>query len=167
MPKQGDQPEQDEERDVLITPEGEELDLSIGGTMKLDASEYSPVTNKDRLSSLKYGLAGLLYILRREQSIQFATGLTVIVIIVGLWLNIGVLSWALLTLSLGAVWITECLNTAIEATINLESPDPHPMAKVGKDVAATASLIATVVFLIIVVLILLPRLLDRLALPGT
>ncbi|MCL4251470.1 MAG: diacylglycerol kinase family protein [Anaerolineae bacterium] len=166
MPKQGDQPERDEKPDVLITPEGEELDLSIGGTMKLDASEYSPVTNKDRFSSLKYGLAGLLYILRREQSIQFATGLTVIVIIVGLWLNIGVLSWALLTLSLGAVWITECLNTAIEATINLESPDPHPMAKVGKDVAATASLIATVVFLIIVVLILLPQLLDRLALPG-
>jgi len=159
--------EKNEERDVLVTPEGEELDLSIGGTMKLDASEYSPVKNKDRLSSLKYGLAGLLYILRREQSIQFATGLTIIVIVVGIWLNIGPLSWALLTLSLGAVWITECLNTAIEATINLESPDPHPMAKIGKDVAATASLIATVVFLIIVVLILLPRLLERLALPGT
>ncbi|MCC6612934.1 MAG: diacylglycerol kinase family protein [Anaerolineae bacterium] len=162
-----DEHDQTEKRDVLVTPEGEELDLSIGGTMKLDASEYSPVTNKDRLSSLKYGLAGLLYILRREQSIQFATGITVVVIAVGIWLNIGPLSWALLALSLGAVWITECLNTAIEATINLESPEPHPMAKIGKDVAATASLVATVVFVIIVVLILLPRLFDRLALPGT
>ncbi|MCA9909825.1 MAG: diacylglycerol kinase family protein, partial [Anaerolineae bacterium] len=75
--------------------------------------------------------------------------------------------WALLTLSLGAVWITECLNTAIEATINLESPEPHPMAKIGKDVAATASLVASAVFVIIVILILLPRLFDRLALPGT
>lgn len=162
-----DEQDQNEERDVLVTPEGEELDLSVGGTMKLDASEFSPVTNKNRFSSLKYGLAGLLYILRREQSIQLATGITVIVIAVGIWLNIGPLSWALLTLSLGAVWITECLNTAIEATINLESPEPHPMAKIGKDVAATASLIASGVFVIIVILILLPRLFDRLALPGT
>ncbi|MBE0690468.1 MAG: diacylglycerol kinase, partial [Anaerolineae bacterium] len=103
----------------------------------------------------------------REQSIQLATGLTAIVIVAGIWLNMGPLSWALLTLSLGAVWITECLNTAIEATINLGSPEPHPMAKIGKDVAATASLVATVVFLIIIVLILLPRLPERLALPGT
>jgi len=102
-----------------------------------------------------------LYVLKREPSIQLATIITVIVVVVGLWLQVGIFSWALLTLALGAVWITECLNTAIEATIDMGSDAPHPMAKVGKDVASTASLVATIVFLIICALILLPRIIDR------
>lgn len=151
-----------EKKDVLITPEGEELDLSVVGTMKIDPGKHSPVTNPNRLKSLKYAIAGLLYVLRREQSIQFASIVTVIAVVVGLWLQIPVFYWAFLTLALGAIWITECLNTAIEAAINLGTTDPHPMAKIGKDVASAAALVSTIVFLIICFLILVPRLIDRL-----
>lgn len=151
-----------EKKDVLVTPEGEEIDLSIMGTMKIDPADYKSVSsNPNRLKSLKYAVAGMLYVLKREPSIQLATVITVIVVVVGLWLQVGIFSWALLTLALGAVWITECLNTAIEATIDMGSDAPHPMAKVGKDVASTASLVATIVFLIICALILLPRIIDR------
>lgn len=150
------------EKDVLVTPEGEELDLSVIGTMKIDPGKHSPVTNPDRLKSLKYAVAGLLYVLVREQSIKFAMIVTVIVIIVGLWLQIPVFYWAFLTLALGAIWITECLNTAIEAAINLGTSEPHPLAKIGKDVASAAALVATIMFIIIVLLTLLPRIIDRL-----
>lgn len=148
-------------KDVLITADGEELDLSIVGTMKIDPGKHSPVSNPNRLQSLKFALAGLLYVLAREQSIQLASVTTVIVVIVGLWLEIPVFYWAFLTLALGAIWITECLNTAIEAAINLGTSEPHPMAKIGKDVASAAALVSTIVFFIIVILILLPRLIDR------
>ncbi|MBC7869737.1 MAG: diacylglycerol kinase family protein [Chitinophagaceae bacterium] len=151
-----------DKKDVLVTPEGEEIDLSIVGTMKIDPADYKSVSsNPNRLKSLKYAVAGMLYVLKREPSIQLATVITVIVVVVGLLLQVGAFSWALLTLALGAVWITECLNTAIEATIDLGSDAPHPMAKVGKDVASTASLVATIVFLIVCALILLPRIIDR------
>lgn len=151
------------EKDVLITPEGEELDLSIVGTMKIDPGEHSPVSNPSRISSLKYAIAGLLYVLAREQSIKLAMVVSAITLVVGLWLDIGTFSWALLVLALGSVWVTECLNTAIEASINLGSTDPHPMAKIGKDVASAAALVASIMFLLVVALILLPRLIDRLS----
>jgi diacylglycerol kinase len=152
-----------EKKDVLITPEGEELDQSVVGTLKIDPSKHRRVYNPTRLHSLKFAVAGLLYVLVREQSIQFASLVTIGVVIVGLWLQIPVVYWAFLTLALGAVWITECLNTAIEAAINLSAPEPHPLAKVGKDVAAAAALVSTIVFVIICVLILVPRIVDRIA----
>lgn len=156
-----DHPTGEEKKDVLVTPEGEELDLSITGTMKLNPEGENK--NPDRIASIKFAIAGLLYVLTHEQSIKLATIVTVIVVVIGLWLNVGVFSWALLTLALGAVWITECLNTAIEAAIDLGAPDPHPLAKIGKDVASTAALVSSIVFVIIVILILLPALLHKLS----
>jgi diacylglycerol kinase len=151
------------EKDVLMTPEGEEIDLSIVGTMKIDPGKHSPVSNPSRLASLKYGIAGLLYVLVREQSIKFAMIASGITLVVGLWLQISVISWALLMLALGGVWVTECINTAIEASINLGTSDPHPMAKVGKDVASAAALVSSLVFIVVVALILLPRLIEKLS----
>ena len=163
----GEQHEQLEEthrkianKDVLITPDGQEIDLGITGTMQLDPPGRP--SNPNRLASVKYALAGLLYVLRHEQGIQWATLVTLIVLVLGVWLHISVLSWALLTLALGGVWVTECLNTAIEAAIDLGTSDPHPLAKIGKDVASTAALVSTIVFVVIMLLILLPRVLDRL-----
>ena len=86
---------------------------------------------------------------------------TLIVLVLGVWLHISVLSWALLTLALGGVWVTECVNTAIEAAIDLGTSAPHPLAKIGKDVASTAALVSAIVFVVIVILILVPRLIDR------
>jgi undecaprenol kinase len=146
-------------KDVLITPDGQELDLGITGTMKLDPPGRT--SNPHRLASIKYALAGLLYVLTHEQSIQWATVVTLIILVLGVWLDISVLSWALLTLALGGVWVTECLNTAIEAAIDLGTSDPHPLAKIGKDVASTAALVSTIVFVVIVILILLPHVIDR------
>ena len=148
-------------KDVLITPDGQELELGITGTMKLNPPGRP--SNPNRLASVKYALAGLLYVLTHEQSIRWATIVTLFVLVLGVWLHIGVFSWALLTLALGGVWVTECVNTAIEAAIDLGTSDPHPLAKIGKDVASTAALVSAIVFAVIVILILLPRVIDRIA----
>lgn len=151
----------EEKKDVLVTPEGEVLELGITGTMKLNPEGENK--NANRLTSVKFAVAGMLYVLTHEQSIKLATIVTMIVLVIGLWLRIGVFSWALLALALSSVWITECLNTAIEAAIDIGAPDPHPLAKIGKDVASTAALVSSIVFVVIVVLILVPTLLDRLS----
>ena len=148
-------------KDVLVTPEGEEIDMSILGTMNIEPKGGGASKNPNRLSSLKYGVAGLLYLLKREQSIQLAMVVTLITIVIGLWLQISSFYWAMLVLALGAVWITEALNTAIEAAIDLGTEEVHPMAKIGKDVASTASLIAVIVFMTVVFFILVPRIVDR------
>jgi diacylglycerol kinase len=151
-----------EKKDVLITPEGEEIDLSVTGTMNLKPEGRSPMTNKDRIASTKYAIAGLLYVLKHEQSIQIFTVITLVVLALAVWLEIGIFNWMFLIIAIGAVWVTECLNTAIEATINLTSPEPHPLAKIGKDVASAGTLAATVTFGVIVLIIIAPRLIERL-----
>src|SRR5947209_4633829 len=85
--------------DVLITPEGEKIEMGITGTMKLAPEGKSK--NANRAASIKYAIAGLLYVLTHEQSIRLATIATAVVLVVGLWLHIGVYAWALLTLALG------------------------------------------------------------------
>lgn len=154
---------QELDKDKLYTSEGEEIDQSILGTAKIDPSDKGKKPNPNRLASLKYAIAGLLYVLVREPSIRYATITTVVIIVIGLWLRISVFSWSLLTIALGMVWVSECLNTAIEAAIDLANPEIHPLAKVGKDVASTAALVSTLVFVIIVVLIIAPLLIDRLS----
>lgn len=149
---------EEEKKNVLITPEGEEIDLGILGTAKLEPEGHSPVTNKNRLNSLKYAVAGLIYLLKREQSIQFASVVTVVVVVLSAWLQIERIEWMMLVFALGMVWVTECLNTAIEASINLGTSDPHPMAKIGKDVASTGTLLSSVIFLLIVATIVLGNL---------
>jgi undecaprenol kinase/diacylglycerol kinase (ATP) len=56
----------------------------------------------------------------------------------------------------------EFVNAAVEAVVNLASPDFHPMAKVAKDVASAAVLLGVVASVIIGLLILGPPLLQRL-----
>ncbi len=154
-------PTDEEKSDVLVTPDGEVLELGLTGTMKLNPDGEKK--NPNRIASVKFAIAGMLYVLTHEQSIKLATIVTLIVLVIGLWLRVSLFSWALLTIALGSVWVTECLNTAIEAVIDIAAPKPEALAKIGKDVASTAALVSSIVFVIIVVLILLPPLLDRLS----
>ncbi len=156
-------PREASKRDTIVAPDGTELDQSILGTVMIDPKKLGGRFRKNasRLRSVKFAVAGLIYVLVRESGIQFASVVTVAVIAIGLWLQIPVYNWAFLTLALGLVWVTECLNTAVEAVINLAAPELHPLAKIGKDVAATAALVSSIVFVIIVVLILLPSIIMK------
>jgi len=60
------------------------------------------------------------------------------------------------------VWTAEFLNTALEAVVDLASPESNHLAKVGKDVGAAAVLIAASSSAIIGLLILGPPLWERL-----
>ena len=62
------------------------------------------------------------------------------------------------------VFAAEFINTAIEAVVDLASPEKHPLAKVGKDVGAAAVLISAVAAVLIGLLILGPPLWEKLML---
>jgi diacylglycerol kinase (ATP) len=55
---------------------------------------------------------------------------------------------------------TELINTAIEATIDLVSPDYHPLAKVAKDTASASVFVYSLVAFIIGCMIFIPRLVE-------
>ena len=84
------------------------------------------------------------------------------VILLGLWLGIGALEWAVIVLAIAIVWTAEFINTALEAVVDLASPQHHPLARVGKDVGAASVLIAALSSIVIGLLILGPPLWARL-----
>jgi len=78
------------------------------------------------------------------------------------WLELKPFEWAIIILAIAGVWISEFINTAIEAVVDLSTPNHHPLARVGKDVGAAAVLIAALASIVVGILILGPPLLHRL-----
>jgi diacylglycerol kinase len=101
-------------------------------------------------------------VLRSQRNAWIHAVATVCVVAAGLWLGVDRLSWALLLSAIGGVWLAEFLNTALEAVVDLASPEHHPLARVGKDVGAAAVLIAALTAAMIGVLVLGPPALARL-----
>ncbi|MFQ3567176.1 MAG: diacylglycerol kinase family protein [Aggregatilineales bacterium] len=139
---------------------------SVTSTMKIDPDQYSPITSTNRRSSFGYALAGWLYMLRRQKNTRIQAVASVSVIALSLWLQIDYGQLAVIVLAITMVWMAEFLNAAVEAAVNLATADLHPMAKVGKDVAAAAVLLGVVASVIIGLLVLGPPLAARLGLGG-
>lgn len=130
----------------------------LRGSAQMDPAHYSATTSRNRLRSFGYALSGCAYMLRYQKNTRILLAATLAVPAVSLWLGIETDDWATLVLTIGIVWMAEFLNAAIEASVNLAAPDIHPMAKVAKDVAAGAVLIAALVALVVGLLILGPPL---------
>jgi diacylglycerol kinase (ATP) len=87
---------------------------------------------------------------------------SVIVVVIGFWLHLPSRDWAVIVAAITMVWMAEFLNTALEAVVDLASPQRHYLARVGKDVGAAAVLIAAICAAVIGLLILGPPFLVRL-----
>src|SRR5215467_8732538 len=102
----------------------------------------TPRRAASRLGSFRHAFAGWWYVLRSQRNAWIHAVASVAVFAVGFWLGLGRLDWAILLLTVALVWVAEFVNTAVEAVVDLLSPDIHPLAKASKDVAAAAVLIA-------------------------
>mgnify|MGYP000871081505 CR=1 FL=1 len=69
---------------------------------------------------------------------------TILAIGLGFWLNISLVEWAILSITITGVWAAESFNTAIEAAVDLSSPQLHPLAKIAKDAAAAGVLFTAI-----------------------
>ena len=137
---------------------------ALTSTMRNNPDDYSMITSPSRVKSFGYALAGWLYMLRYQKNTRIMSVASIGVFGVALWLQIDLMGWAVIITAITGVWMAEFLNAAVEAVVNLASPEYHPMAKVAKDVAAAAVLLGTVASVFIGLLILGPPLLHKLGL---
>lgn len=79
-------------------------------------------------------------------------------IILGIFIKIQIHEWAILLIAISMVWLAEFINSALEAVVDLASPQQHPLAMRGKDVGAAAVLLSAISSVIIGLLILGPPL---------
>ncbi|MBN1889312.1 MAG: diacylglycerol kinase family protein [Thermoflexales bacterium] len=118
--------------------------------------------SRNRIDSFRHAFAGLFYMLRTQHNAWVHATATLSVVGLGLWLRLDAMRWSSLALVIGLVWTSEFVNTALEAVVDLASPDIHPLARVGKDVAAAAVLVGAITSVIVGLLVLGPPLWDRL-----
>ncbi|MBO0360368.1 diacylglycerol kinase family protein [Hymenobacter sp. BT186] len=116
-----------------------------------------PAVLRQRAASFGYAFRGVAAALRSEIHLQFHAVATVLVVGLGFYFHLSPTEWALVALAVGLVWGLELANTAVEAVVNLVSPEYHPLAGRAKDVAAGAVLIGAVAALIVGLLIFGPR----------
>lgn len=116
-------------------------------------SERAPERAYDRAQSLggsfRAAGTGLVHALRTQRNTRIHAAATGLVFLAGLSTRLSPGEWALITLTVGFVWMAELINTAVEATVDRISVEPHELARVAKDTAAGAVLIAAVCSVIV------------------
>lgn len=114
---------------------------------------------KNMIESFYHAFHGIWLGLKYERNVRIHLASAVVVIILGTWLKVSVLDWALLAIAVGLVLVTEFLNTAIEHLVDLSSEgEYHDLARFSKDTSAAAVLFASIMALLIGCLVFLPKL---------
>lgn len=114
-----------------------------------------------RFHSFCHAFRGWWHVLRTQRNAWIHAVIATVVFALSLWLRLEARDWAIIILTTAMVFTAEFLNTAIEAVVDLASPQKHPLAKVGKDVGAGAVLIAAIAAVLIGLLVLGPPLWAR------
>jgi diacylglycerol kinase len=116
---------------------------------------------RSRSQSFRYAFSGWWFVIRTQRNAWIHAVISITIILTSFWLDLGRRDWAIIILTISLVWAAEFINTALEAVVDLASPEHHQLARVGKDVGAAAVLIAAFSAIIIGLLILGPPLLNR------
>ena len=124
--------------------------MEINGQEKVKVSVMKNILNK-----CKYSLDGLKHCFKNETSFMLEAIAGIVIIIMGIFFDIKFVEWVIALGSLMLISITELINTAIEATVDLVTREYHPLDKVAKDCGSAATgimgILATIVNLIIFV----------------
>jgi diacylglycerol kinase (ATP) len=96
------------------------------------------------LDSFNYAFEGIIHVLRTQRNLRIHFAIAVAVLITALIVNVTKMELIALLISVTFVLIAEMLNTAVEAAIDIATTSFDPMAKLAKDIAAGAVLIAAI-----------------------
>ena len=112
--------------------------------------------------SFCHALSGIWYALKCEHNMIIIFVAAIVVVTAGLFLNLSAYEWLFCIMSFGMVSATEMINTSIEAVVDLETQKYHPLAKIAKDTASSATLIFSITAFIGALIIFLPKILELL-----
>jgi diacylglycerol kinase (ATP) len=90
---------------------------------------------------LKNALNGIVYAWRSQRNFRIQVCIGAIALVVFAALHASVIAFAIVALAIALVLSFEAMNTAVEALVDLVSPQRHELAKAAKDAAAGGVLI--------------------------
>lgn len=94
--------------------------------------------------SFNYALEGVIHVLRTQRNLRIHFVAAILVFAAAIAVGVSRLQLIALVLAVAFVLVAEMLNTAIEGAIDVSTTSFDPNAKLAKDIAAGAVLIASV-----------------------
>lgn len=107
--------------------------------------------------SFKYASEGIITTIKEERNMFIHFLIAIIVVITGIYVRLSLNEWFICLLLFALVFSLELINTAIENTVDLVATKKNKKAKLAKDAAAGAVLIAAIFASIIGIIIFLPK----------
>lgn len=96
------------------------------------------------IESFNFAIEGVIHVLRTHRNMRLHFAAAVVVIVVAVAVGVSKIELSVLLISIAFVLVAEMINTAIEGAIDAATTAFDPMAKLAKDIAAGAVLIAAV-----------------------
>jgi diacylglycerol kinase (ATP) len=106
------------------------------------------------LESFNFAVEGIIHVLRTQRNMRIHMLAAVIVLVAALATSVTKLELIALLLAIAFVFIAEMFNSALEQAIDVSTTSFDPLAKLAKDIAAGAVLIATLNAIAVVTIIL-------------
>jgi len=96
------------------------------------------------LESFNNSIEGIVHVLRTQRNMRIHFAIAVAVLAVAAVVGVSKIELVALLLAIAFVLVAEMINTAVESAIDVSTTAFDPMAKLAKDIAAGAVLIASV-----------------------
>jgi diacylglycerol kinase (ATP) len=110
---------------------------------------------KTPIDSFRHALNGVLLSFKTQRHLRIHFVLAVLVLLAGFIWRLSRTELVVLVCVISLVIMAELFNTAVETVVDMITTDYHPLARVAKDVAAGAVLVAAVNALLVGVLLFL------------
>ncbi len=107
-----------------------------------------------------YAFKGFFSSVREEKSMVVHIILIIMTTAIGIGLKISIQAWIPLILVFGGVVSTELVNTALENVIDMVSFEYNINAQKAKDIAAAATLVVSIISVIVALLTFVPRIME-------
>ena len=96
------------------------------------------------LDSFNFAFEGIIHVLRTQRNMRVHFVVAVVVLVAAVAMGVDRMELIALLLAISFVLIAEMVNTAIEGAVDVSTTSFDPNAKLAKDIAAGAVLIATI-----------------------
>lgn len=112
------------------------------------------------LDSFNYAIEGVIHTLRTHRNLRIHFAAAIAVLLAAVWSGVTRFELIALLLAIAFVLIAEMINSAIEQAVDVATTSFDPLAKLAKDMAAGAVLIASLTAVAIGYLVFSHRLAD-------
>lgn len=107
--------------------------------------------------SFGFAFEGIFAVIKKERNMQIHCCMMVLVIVAGLFFQISAVEWCICFVLFGLIMSLELVNTAVESVVDLVTEERRPLAKLAKDAAAGAVLLASIMAAVAGLIIFLPK----------